>query len=211
MAAVAEVFFRRLSRWQADQQRESIADLYEKTYRDSDPPPRPPSTGTRISYDKSARRETPAHAARDRAAFLDRFAADVQRPGFDMLIASAATALVGCIYGYLPDRQGSWWYGRHDIAPTTLGQLADSGRIFNVAELMVAPSHRRRGVAEELQDRLLVRVDAELVTTLIEPANTVAKAAYEAWHWHPTDTLPAANGHPALEVWTRPTPQNDPS
>ncbi|MCX5207361.1 GNAT family N-acetyltransferase [Streptomyces sp. NBC_00237] len=208
MAAVAEVFIRRLSRWQADQQRESVADLYEATYRDGGAvaPARPYTTDGRISYqkgDKGAPASAPAPVFHDRAAFLDRFAADVQRPGFDMLIASSATVLVGCIYGFLPDRQGSWWYGRHDIAPSSMGQLADSGRVFNVAELMVAPSHRRRGVAEELQERLLVRVDAEHVTTLIESSNTVAKAAYESWHWHRTDDLPAANGRPALEVWSR--------
>ncbi|MFI0978408.1 GNAT family N-acetyltransferase [Streptomyces sp. NPDC021093] len=212
MAAVAEVFFRRLSRWQADQQRESIADLYELTYRDSSRA-RTSSTRPRRNPYETVPPDDPNDpnnpcdpAFHDRTAFLTRFAADVQRPGFDLLIASSATALVGCIYGYLPDRQGSWWYGRHDIAPPEIGQLADSGRVFNVADLMVAPSHRRQKVAERLQERLLVRVDAELVTTLIEPSNTAAKAAYESWHWSRTDRIPAANGRPELEVWTQRPP-----
>ncbi|MEU8890313.1 GNAT family N-acetyltransferase [Streptomyces sp. NPDC048442] len=198
MAVVAEVFFRRLSRWQADQQRDSIADLYELTYRDSS------STAPRRNPYEPVPPDDPAF--HDRTAFLTRFAADVQRPGFDLLIASTATALVGCIYGYLPDRQGSWWYGRHDIAPPEIGQLADSGRVFNVADLMVAPAYRRQKVAERLQERLLVRVDAELVTTLIEPSNTAAKAAYDAWRWSRTDRIPAANGRPELEVWTQRPP-----
>ncbi|MFJ6696325.1 GNAT family N-acetyltransferase [Streptomyces sp. NPDC091272] len=196
MAAVAaEVFFRRLSRWQADQQRESIADLYELTYRESSLTPRRSNPYEPVP--------APDSSFHDRAAFLARFAAAVQRPGFDLLIASTPTTLVGCVYGYLPDRQGSWWYGRHDIAPPEIGQLADSGRVFNIADLMVAPTHRRQKVAERLQERLLVRVDAELVTTLIEPANSAAKAAYEAWHWSRTGRIAAANGRPELEVWTR--------
>ena len=191
MAAVAEVFFRRLSRWQADQQRESIADLYEATYRDSGEGTTSQATNP---YDPSFH---------DRRAFLDRFGEDVQRPGFDMLIATKVTALVGCIYGYLPDRQGGWWYGRHDIAPRELGQLPDSGKLFTIAELMVEPGHRRQNIAARLQERLLVRVDADRVTTLIEPSNTAAKAAYAAWSWSQTGTLPAADGRPELEVWSQ--------
>ncbi|MFI5803753.1 GNAT family N-acetyltransferase [Streptomyces sp. NPDC051561] len=191
MAAVAEVFFRRLSRWQADQQRESVADLYEATYRDHIEGTAPPSPHP---YDP---------AFHDRRAFLTRFADDVQRPGFDMLIATTGTVLVGCIYGYLPDRQGGWWYGRHDIAPREIGQLPDSGKLFTIAELMVAPTHRRRNIAGRLQERLLVRVDADRVTTLIESSNTAAKAAYAAWSWNHDDTLPAAQGRPELEVWSQ--------
>ncbi|MFF0744182.1 GNAT family N-acetyltransferase [Streptomyces sp. NPDC004111] len=191
MAAVAEVFFRRLSRWQADQQRESIADLYEATYRDSGDAA---ASGAGNPYDP---------VFHDRRAFLTRFGADVQRPGFDMLIATKGSAPVGCIYGYLPGRQGGWWYGRHDIAPDELGQLPDSGRLFTIAELMVDPAHRRQNIAARLQARLLVRVDADRVTTLIESSNEAAKAAYAAWSWSRTGTLPAADGRPELEVWSQ--------
>ncbi|GHH39598.1 GNAT family N-acetyltransferase [Streptomyces candidus] len=198
-ASGAGVFFRRLSRWQADQQRDSLADLHVAAYRASPAPP---------PDDSCAENRPPSPVPRfhDRNPFLARFAEDVQRPGFDLLVATTGPRLVGCVYGYLPDRQGSWWYGRHDIPAPDLGQLADSGRVFNIAELMVDPEHRRRGIARQLQERLLVRVDAELVTTVIETSNSAAKAAYESWLWSRTDRLPAANGRPELEVWTQRPP-----
>ncbi len=62
---MAEVFLRRLTRWQAEAQREAVADLYVEAYR-----------------------EPSGEEFRERGAFLQRFAEHVQRPGFEMVIAS---------------------------------------------------------------------------------------------------------------------------
>ncbi|MFC7310181.1 hypothetical protein ACFQVC_38965 [Streptomyces monticola] len=202
---MAEVFLRRLSRWQADQQREAIADLYVASYRAS-----------------------PDREYHDRRTFLLRFAQDVQRPGFDMLIASE-TSLVGAVYGYPPSRDGEWWRGlrvepeehagrvQESGAPVQengggipesggrvqeIEELTLSGRVFTVAELMVLPSRRRTHIADRLQKQLLVRVNADLVTTLLEPTSTAASAAYAAWGWTRTGRLEPDNGRPPFDVWS---------
>ncbi len=60
----AEVFLRRLSRWQAEQQRNDIGDVHVMVYRGD--------VGTEY---------------RDREDFLGRFEQDVRRPDFDMVVA----------------------------------------------------------------------------------------------------------------------------
>lgn len=183
---MTEVFLRRLTRWQADQQRESIADLYVAAYRGE----------TDQEY-------------HDRRGFLKRFADDVQRPGFDMLVASETT-LAGCIYGYPPHREGEWWHGMRGGAPEAVADTelsasgkAVPGKVFVVVELMVIPARRRSGIATRLQERLLTRVDADLVTTLVAPANTAAAAAFRSWGWSPTGGVTPGEGRPALDVWSR--------
>ncbi|MFD7016375.1 GNAT family N-acetyltransferase [Streptomyces sp. NPDC059161] len=171
---MTEVFLRRLSRWQAEQQRESVADLYVAAYdgvSGADP--------------------------RGREGFLRRFAEDVQRPGFDMIIASDPS-LVGCAYGYPPGREGEWWHGFRGAVTDGDEELASGDRVFALAELMVLPAHRRAAIATRLRQRLLERVDADLITTLIDPANTAAAAAYASWGWTRT-ARPTPAG---LEAWT---------
>ncbi|MCX5388054.1 GNAT family N-acetyltransferase [Streptomyces sp. NBC_00083] len=176
---MTEVFLRRLSRWQAEQQRESVADLYVAAY-DGTPGAQPP----------------------ERDAFLRRFAQDVQRPGFDMIIAGDPF-LLGCAYGYPPGREGEWWHGFRGAATDGDEELAASDRVFALAELMVLPTRRRAGVATRLQERLLERQEADLLTALIAPDNTAAAAAYASWGWtRSLRAAPSATG-PARDAWTR--------
>ncbi|MFD0515299.1 hypothetical protein ACFQ0Q_42960 [Streptomyces aureus] len=84
---MAQVYLRRLSRWQAEQQREAVADVYVSAYHGA--------AGTEY---------------RDRQGFLTRFEKHGQRPDFDMVVADSG-GLVGCLYGYRADRTGDWWAG----------------------------------------------------------------------------------------------------
>lgn len=134
---VAEVFIRRLSRWQAEQQREAVADVYVEAYRQG----------------------------RDRQGFLETFAEDVQRPGFDMVVASGGNKPAAYAYGF-------------DIE-----EPAVSGQVFALAGLMVLPAHRRDGVATRLVEQLLIRTDAVLVAARVDPGNEAAVAALRSWGW----------------------------
>ncbi|MEU7040497.1 hypothetical protein AB0A77_05480 [Streptomyces varsoviensis] len=176
---MAEVFLRRLTRWQADQQREAVADLYAAAYR-----------------------RAPGREFEIRRVFLDRFEEHVQRPGFDMVIAGGA-GLAGCVYGFPPDRDGEFWQGfRGGITPE-VEELTALGRIFAVAELMVLPAFRRDHVATRLQTLLLARSTAQLATVLIEPSNTPARTAYRSWGWTKLGELSPRGGRPELEAWSR--------
>ena len=122
---------------------------------------------------------------------------DVQRPGFDMIIAGDPF-LVGCAYGYPPGREGEWWHGFRGAVTDGDEELASADRVFALAELMVLPTHRRAAIATRLRQRLLERQDADLITALIDPANTAAAAAYASWGWTRT-ARPTPAG---LEAWT---------
>ncbi len=176
---MAEVFLRRLTRWQADQQREAVADLQAAAYR-----------------------RGPGREFHDRRVFLDRFEEHVQRPGFDMVIASS-TGLAGCVYGFPPDRDGEFWRGFRGGLSAEVEELTALGRVFAVAELMVLPAFRRTRVATRLQNLLLTRSTAQLATVLIEPGNTPARTAYRSWGWTKLGELAPMGGRPELEAWRR--------
>ncbi|MFJ4920321.1 GNAT family N-acetyltransferase [Streptomyces sp. NPDC088725] len=158
---MAEVFIRRLSRWQAEQQREAVADVYVEAYR-------------RIYGEEF----------RDRAAFLETFAEDVRRPGFDMVVGGAAGGSAAAYgYGFLLDRDGEWWRGLRQDVPWDAEELTVAGRVFVIAELMVLPAFRRGAVATRLVERLLARANAALVTVRVDPANEPAVAVLRSWGW----------------------------
>lgn len=74
---MSSVFLRRLSRWQAETEREQIGDLYAEAHQDV--------PGVRaLSREEFVR------------AFVDH---DLGQPGFDMVVASDPK-LVGCAYGF---------------------------------------------------------------------------------------------------------------
>ncbi|MGN9820089.1 GNAT family N-acetyltransferase [Streptomyces sp. SD11] len=136
---MAEVYLRRLSRWQAEQQRDAVANVYVSAYRGA-----------------------AGEEHRDRQDFLHRLEQHVQHTGFDMVVADTA-GTVGCAYGFRVPRTGEWWSGLQGDLPRDIEELTASGRAFLLAELMVLPAHRRRGIATRLVERLLIRLDADLV------------------------------------------------
>jgi GNAT superfamily N-acetyltransferase len=173
------VFLRRLSRWQAETEREDIADLYAEAQRDD-----------------------PGGAPLGRAEFTRRFVDhDLQQPGFDMVVG-ADPALTGYVYGFRADRGSRWWEGFTQV-PAEIGELTASRQIFAVAGLLVAPRRRRGQVATRLLRELLTRSDASLALAVLEPGNAPALAAFHSWGWSKAGQLAPADGSPPLEAWAR--------
>ena len=207
---MTEVYLRRLSRWQAEQQRAAVADVHVTAYRGA----------AGAEY-------------RDRQGFLDRFEQHVQRVGFDMMVADAGR-LVGCAYGFRVERTGEWWSDFRGELPTDIEELTASGRTFLLAELMVLPAHRRHGVATLLGERLLARLEADLVVAAVDlerrddggskggdagggdgeggdseggdsggrPANA-AQETVRAWGWSKLGLLAPHSPSAVREVWIR--------
>ncbi|WP_158621463.1 GNAT family N-acetyltransferase [Streptomyces triticirhizae] len=174
------LFLRRLSRWQAETERDQIADLFAAALRDPAPDAVPP----------------------DRAAFLRRFVDhDVQQPEFDLVLAGDPSP-AGCAYGFLAERDGGWW-SRFRERPEALPQLAENRRVFVVAQLLVHPRRRGQGLAGRLQRELLSRASAPLALLLLEPGNGPAQAAAQALGWSKTGQLTPSEGTP-LGAWTIP-------
>jgi ribosomal protein S18 acetylase RimI-like enzyme len=184
---VAEVFLRHLSRWQAEQQQEALADEFVETYHR-------------------------AHGAEyeDRQAFLKAFNRAFSRDGFDMVVAGAGGRTAGHAYGYLIDRSGEWWRGLGAEEPWDIEELTVAGQVFALAELTVRPPFRRMGVAGKLLEALIARTDAALAVTRVDPGNAGAVASLTAWGWARLGTAGADDAHvpsvgigPATEVWGR--------
>ncbi|MFI1172584.1 hypothetical protein [Streptomyces melanogenes] len=159
------VYLRGLSRWQAESQREDLADLYVE------------STGA-VSGEEY----------RSREGFLRRFAVDVRRPGFDMTAAEAtvpgeAAVLVGCAFGFPVRRDGTWWRGFLGALPQRVEQLTASGHVFAITEVVVHPHERDRGLARHLQERLLADHQASLGATLVDQTDRVVYDAFRSWGW----------------------------
>ncbi|MEU4999670.1 hypothetical protein [Streptomyces sp. NPDC021622] len=156
---MAEVFLRRLTRWQAEQQREAVADVYVEAYQGV--------AGAEYA---------------DRQGFLQRFENTVQRPDFDMVVADAG-GLVGCLYGYRAARTGDWWEGFRGILPTEIEERTASGRVFILTELMVVPAYRRQGISERLRTLLLVRHTTDLVVAVIKRDDDLGREVLRSWGW----------------------------
>ncbi|MEV6793673.1 GNAT family N-acetyltransferase [Streptomyces sp. NPDC051320] len=176
---MTEVFMRRLTRWQAEQQREAIADTYVEAYL-----------------------RAPGEEFHDRQRFLERFVEDMQRPGFDMMVGDGPS-LAGCAYGYRLEREGALWRGFRGGVPKDLEELTASGQVMVLAELMVLPEFRRRRVASRLVEQLLIRSRSALVAALAEPANTPVTSAFQAWGWHLLGEVQPDQDGPLLEAWGR--------
>ena len=150
---------RRLDRWQAETMREELADLYVESSL-----------------------AAPGQGYRRREDFLRRLAADVRRPGFDMLIAQGGT-LAGCVFGYPVGRDGSWWKGFVGALPKNLEQLTASGHVFAISEIMIHPHEREQGTGRRLQEALLADQDASLGVTMVDAADAATCAVFLSWGW----------------------------
>jgi GNAT superfamily N-acetyltransferase len=177
---MGDVFLRRLSRWQADQYREQLADLHVAAYG-----------------------SPPGEHLHGRTSFLERLAEDSARPGFDLVLADGGGP-VGCAYGYPLPRDSGRWREFAGPVPAELEELTGAGRVFAVAERMVLPRHRRQGLGARLHDRLLAGSGAALAAVVLAPADAhgeAARAARSAWGWTAVGSLRAPS---AGEVFTRP-------
>ncbi|MET7594829.1 MULTISPECIES: GNAT family N-acetyltransferase [unclassified Streptomyces] len=161
---MAEVYLRRLSRWQAEQQRDAVADVHVTAYRG-----------------------VAGAEYRDRQSYLRRFEQHVQQPDFDMVVADAH-GLAGCVYGFRVARTGDWWSDFRGELPPDVEELTASGRTFLLAELMVLPGHRRQGVATRMAERLLARLGSDLVVASVNRPDAnghanVAARTLHSWGW----------------------------
>ena len=123
-----------------------------------------------------------------RDAFLRRLAADVRRPGFELLVAET-TELTGCAYGFPARADGPAWEGPDAHLPGKLLRLAASGRLFVVRGILVPPRVRRQNqgrawnLARRMQRRLLTDHGAVTGVTLVRRSDRATVEALRSWGW----------------------------
>ncbi|GAB2811477.1 GNAT family N-acetyltransferase [Streptomyces daliensis] len=178
-----EVFLRRVTRWQAERDRENLADLHVAAYT------------THSGNDFGAR-----------LTFLDRLVRDTQEPGFDLVMAEGNTAQ-GYGYGFRVGRDGAWWDGFVGTLPGALVELTARGGVYALTELMVLPPYRRAGVATKILKELLANCGAILATALVSPDNSMAQSVYRAWGWTVIGQRRPSLGVPPQDVLVQLVPQ----
>jgi GNAT superfamily N-acetyltransferase len=120
--------------------------------------------------------------------FTERLLAHSSRDGYELITAWIETALVGYAYGVPLAEDTGWWRGLVDPVPGDL--VRETGnRTFALNEIMVRANWRRRGIARQLHDELMLDRPEERATLLVEPRNTPAKSAYAQWGWRRLGSL----------------------
>ena len=164
-----DIVYERLGDLDAVKQLDELADLYVKVY--AEPP-----------YDGG-----PKYT---RQAFLARTKGQLIAPGFTLITARDAGALVGFSFGFQMGPYG-WWANATEAPPEVLRASK-----FAVVELLVDISHRGRSIGRSLTGRLLADRSEEYATLAARP-DAAAHAMYLRWGWKVvgrfTTRLPPSN------------------
>ncbi|WP_433534876.1 GNAT family N-acetyltransferase [Micromonospora sp. CA-249363] len=120
------------------------------------------------------------------AGFADGLPDESRRPGFTLVVAEDADALVGAAYGWTMPA-GRWWR-RADAEPPADLRAADK---FAVLEWIVHPERRGAGIGAELIRRLLDGRPERWATLSSNPA-APARIIYQraGWQWVGGSAMP---------------------
>jgi len=143
-------------------------------------------------------------------AFMERFDAYIDNPGFSMLVITSNGRWIGQAWGWPLMPTSRWWTGiQPDPGPDFTTE--NGYRTFALSEIMVARDHTGRGLAHRLHDLLLASRPEQRATLLVNPANERARTSYLRWGWTPVATLrPHWPNAPLLDVLTRPLTCSEP-
>ena len=147
---------RRLTRRQAEDMREDIADLVAESVAG-----------------------TVGEKYHDRGDFLHRLAVTAHRPGFALLVAET-TVLVGCTFGFPAGSDGRQGGG---TLQEIIQRLTSRARFVVLTQVVAHPHAQHRDIAHRLQQRLLTDLHSSLGVTLLHPADQAAQAAFSSWGW----------------------------
>ncbi|GHH08848.1 STAS domain-containing protein [Streptomyces rubradiris] len=150
---------RRLTRGQAEDMREDIADLAAASVA---------GTG--------------GEAYHNRGAFLHRLAVTAHRPGFALLVAET-TVLVGCAFGFPMGSDGSGPRGSDGTLQEIIQRLTSRARFVVLTQVVAHPHVQHRDIAHRLQQRLLTDLRSSVGVTLLHPADQAGQAAFSSWGW----------------------------
>lgn len=150
---------RRLTRWQAEDMREDIADLAAESVAG-----------------------TAGEAYHDRGDFLHRLAVTAHRPGFALLVAET-TVLVGCAFGFPVGPDCSARRGFDGTLQEIIQRLTSRARFVVLTQVVAHPHAQHREIARRLQQRLLTDLHSSLGVTLLHPADRAGRATFSFWGW----------------------------
>ncbi|MFC8421922.1 STAS domain-containing protein [Streptomyces sp. NPDC057236] len=150
---------RRLTRRQAEDMREDIADLAAESVAG-----------------------TAGEAYHDRGDLLHRLTVAAHRPGFALLVAET-TVLVGCAFGFPVGSDGSGRRGHDGTLQEVVQRLTSRARFVVLTQVVARPHAQHRDIAHRLQQRLLTDLHSSLGVALLHPADRAGQAAFSSWGW----------------------------
>lgn len=156
-----DVRFQRYSAEEARQIRDTVQDIYERSYVDA--------IASGDPFDSVN-------------AFMRRFDSYASNPSIDLVIAYQDDRAIGQTWGWPLTAQTGWWSGLLS-EPDPDFTREDGHRTFALSEIMVIPECTGQGVAHALHDNLLTKRPEERATLLVEQDNSNAYRAYLHWGW----------------------------
>jgi GNAT superfamily N-acetyltransferase len=175
---VRGIGYARLGDLDAVKELDELADLYARMYA------KPPYNGG------------PKYS---RHAFLSRIKEQMARPGFTLITAREAGALIGFSCGFQMSLYG-WWGNATQAPPDVLRALK-----FAVIELLVDGCHRGRGIGGSVIEQLLTDTDEEYATLAARP-DAAAHTMYLRWGWNAVGHF--TTGPPNSDVMFLPLPSD---
>ena len=135
----------------------------------------------------------------------ERVQAYAKMDGYALAEGRVSRRMVGCALGYRLPRNAKWWNGLvTEVDPSLL--IEDGARTFALTYMMVRREYRRRGYAKALHDELLSGRTERRATLLVNPANTSARKAYDAWGWYKVGELQPFSDAPIYDAMLKDLP-----
>ena len=131
----------------------------------------------------------------ERDAFVERTNRQVGRDGFTLITAHDGGRLAGFSFGFTIGA-GRWWAGI--VEPDPPAEISEPEK-FAVIELVVALSHRGRGLSTRMLRELLDGRPEPHATLLAHPEAS-ARSMYERWGWRQVGTNRPREDAPSADV-----------
>lgn len=179
LAEENEVAFSRYNAAEARQLRDTVEEVYDRSYVDA--------IASGDPFDSVD-------------VFMHRFDSYASQPSFDLLIAYRDHEAIGQTWGWPLTKNSRWWEGL--LSEPEPGFTHENGvRTFAFSEIMVTQEWTGKGVAHALHDRLLSARPESRASLLVEPENTRAYRTYLHWGWCKVAQLrPGWDNAPTFDV-----------
>ncbi|WP_331753017.1 GNAT family N-acetyltransferase (plasmid) [Streptomyces sp. NBC_00637] len=140
-------------------------------------------------------------------SFRSRLEAAFDNEGFEAVTARQDGRIIGYVHGATLPADKPWWTTLGDQRPRGLRELADTGQVFWLRELMVLPEYQNEGLGRQIHDTVIAgRAESATVLTCIVD-NQPAHDAYVRWGYTIMGPIRHAPESPVYDAMYLPSPR----
>ncbi|MFI0219089.1 GNAT family N-acetyltransferase [Streptomyces lydicus] len=114
-------------------------------------------------------------------SFRTRLEAAVETEGFETVTAWRKGRIVGYVHGATLPPDKPWWISLGNLRPRGLCDVADSGGVFWLRELMVLPELQNHGLGRQIHDTVIAGRSESVTALTCIVDNEPAHGAYLRW------------------------------